>query len=561
MACSGVDVSSSGKRCAACAKGKRPNTQRSSCEECPAGQYFSAAKLVCMSCSAGDEIGANKSTCVPCGAGMQSTTKSPRCARCDVGKEPAPSRVGCLDCQGGSASQNGLKCVKCTGAKQPNKAKSACVPCPAGEVPNTDRSACTACPAKTVASGANCSDCARDTVPNEAQTACTPCPVGRAWTTGTDCQPRVTLFAKNVHCAPARGDVAHSWLDGKASNTGGKSCDDLSGCMECIHEQNTINITAGWHLHMIGGVASVLKCPGDDDACLSTSWDASSLHTGRAFNKTTGCNAARGFEGLLCAQCSARTHYRNGAHRCASCDAVAEAAGSTFAVLLVLFVGGLAVKRVVAVRARYRNKAYVPAATAETIDLSRASRDLDPAAEEATRYLNPLESDAIPPDGAAPEGWCSQISGLAALFLQRLAYISVRIILSMLQVLAVLDLAVAKPLREFASVLNFEIGAQIYHFECHGLEHSYYRAWLVSGLRELSGLQGPAIDVIDLVLRCDPPPVGPRWLNTVGTLALLLLLVVLWYVLLRCTRDAEAARSEAASLVFVVVFLWYRTPI
>ena len=46
-----------------------------------------------------------------------------------------------------------------------------------------------------------------------------------------------------------------------------------------------------------------------------------------------------------------------------------------------------------------------------------------------------------------------------------------------------------------------------------------------------------------------------------GTLALLLLLVVLWYVLLRCTRDAEAARSEAASLVFVVVFLWYRTPI
>ena len=46
-----------------------------------------------------------------------------------------------------------------------------------------------------------------------------------------------------------------------------------------------------------------------------------------------------------------------------------------------------------------------------------------------------------------------------------------------------------------------------------------------------------------------------------GTLALLLMLVVLWYVLLRCTRDAEAARSEAASLVFVVVFLWYRTPI
>ena len=72
VACRGVDVSSNGKRCAACKKGKRPNKQRSTCEECPSGQYFSAAKLVCMSCNAGDEIGANRSTCVPCGAGMQS---------------------------------------------------------------------------------------------------------------------------------------------------------------------------------------------------------------------------------------------------------------------------------------------------------------------------------------------------------------------------------------------------------------------------------------------------------------------------------------------------------
>ena len=67
----------------------------------------------------------------------------------------------------------------------------------------------------------------------------------------------------------------------------------------------------------------------------------------------------------------------------------------------------------------------------------------------------------------------------------------------MAQVLSQLDLVVARPLRGFLSlVLRFDIATQLYHFECNGWAHSYYRAW---------------------------------WLNCVGVLVCLLLLVAAWY--------------------------------
>ena len=55
VACSGVDVSPSGKHCAACSAGKRPNQQRSSCEECKSTEYFDDEAAACIKCPGGQE--------------------------------------------------------------------------------------------------------------------------------------------------------------------------------------------------------------------------------------------------------------------------------------------------------------------------------------------------------------------------------------------------------------------------------------------------------------------------------------------------------------------------
>ena len=47
VACSGANVSESGKRCEACAKGKKPNKHLSSCEECPLGTVPTADRVGC----------------------------------------------------------------------------------------------------------------------------------------------------------------------------------------------------------------------------------------------------------------------------------------------------------------------------------------------------------------------------------------------------------------------------------------------------------------------------------------------------------------------------------
>ena len=119
---------------------------------------------------------------------------------------------------------------------------------------------------------------------------------------------------------------------------------------------------------------------------------------------------------------------------------------------------------------------------------------------------------------------CDMAQEVVMVFGQQLAWHSVRIVLSMGQVLSQLDLKIAEPLRRFAAVLSFDVGAQLYRFECHGFAHDYYRAW---------------------------------WLNTVGQLAGLLLLVALWYAVQRVAGStADEASARASSTAFFVVFLW-----
>ena len=51
---------------------------------------------------------------------------------------------------------------------------------------------------------------------------------------------------------------------------------------------------------------------------------------------------------------------------------------------------------------------------------------------------------------------------------------------SMGQVLTLLGLSVADPLRSAVAVLNIDVPALFIHFECHGIKHNYYAGWLVT---------------------------------------------------------------------------------
>ena len=52
----------------------------------------------------------------------------------------------------------------------------------------------------------------------------------------------------------------------------------------------------------------------------------------------------------------------------------------------------------------------------------------------------------------------------------------------MCQVLTLLQLAVAEALRNFVSVFSIDAPALFVHFDCYGVEHSYYFAWSVCPL-------------------------------------------------------------------------------
>ena len=53
----------------------------------------------------------------------------------------------------------------------------------------------------------------------------------------------------------------------------------------------------------------------------------------------------------------------------------------------------------------------------------------------------------------------------------------------MAQVLTLLQLAVAEALRSFVSVFSIDVPALFIHFDCLGVEHSYYVAWSVAAAR------------------------------------------------------------------------------
>ena len=53
-------------------------------------------------------------------------------------------------------------------------------------------------------------------------------------------------------------------------------------------------------------------------------------------------------------------------------------------------------------------------------------------------------------------------------------------VVSMGQVLTLLGLSVADPLRSAVAVLSIDVPALFVHFECHGIKHSYYAGWLVA---------------------------------------------------------------------------------
>lgn len=122
------------------------------------------------------------------------------------------------------------------------------------------------------------------------------------------------------------------------------------------------------------------------------------------------------------------------------------------------------------------------------------------------------------------------LKDLLAILVQRLAWHSFRIVLSMWQVLSQLDLQVATPLRQFAAIFDFDVAAQLFHFACHGHGHNYYRGW---------------------------------WVSTVVQLAVPLSLVALWYCYKARRFDSKSgsdkAQTTAASLTFFLVFLWCAT--
>ena len=104
-------------------------------------------------------------------------------------------------------------------------------------------------------------------------------------------------------------------------------------------------------------------------------------------------------------------------------------------------------------------------------ELSRESQEL---------FESPLDSSSAAPDEAALASWCSRVLDAAMLLFQRLAWHSIRIVVSMGQVLTLLGLSVADPLRSAVAVLSIDVPALFVHFECHGINHSYYAGWLVA---------------------------------------------------------------------------------
>ena len=46
-----------------------------------------------------------------------------------------------------------------------------------------------------------------------------------------------------------------------AQNEHATSCGALGSCVLCTDNGTNVEVRAGWHLHMTGGLAAVLPCP------------------------------------------------------------------------------------------------------------------------------------------------------------------------------------------------------------------------------------------------------------------------------------------------------------
>ena len=123
----------------------------------------------------------------------------------------------------------------------------------------------------------------------------------------------------------------------------------------------------------------------------------------------------------------------------------------------------------------------------------------------------------------------ASIEGSATVLVTRLGWHSVRIVVATLQVMLQLELEVAEPLREYSTLFDIDIAVMLYPLECQsGWEHSYYRSW---------------------------------WTNTVGQIALLLVVVALYFALRLCSgAKRDAASQEAAFGILVGIFLWCESP-
>ena len=109
--------------------------------------------------------------------------------------------------------------------------------------------------------------------------------------------------------------------------------------------------------------------------------------------------------------------------------------------------------------------------------------------------------------------------------LTRLGWHSVRIVVATLQVMLQLELEVAEPLREYSTLFDIDIAVLLYPLECQsGWEHSYYRSW---------------------------------WMNTVGQIALLMVVVALYFALRLCSGATRDAASQEASFgILAGIFIW-----
>ena len=431
-----------------------------------------------------------------------------------------------------------------------SKGGGSCAACPNGYtgLSTSERSECERCPFGTRGDkDGGCDPCAPGETPANDRTECSAC---------------TQLMNMSATCAPS-GSEGVAWLQhGDIRSCRSCGAATVASCVDCTRNDHRIGVRAGWAFpfpantsqgaaaaegayagYRAAGVAALLRCP-RQCACLSSSYDP----TDPEQVHRPACNTkALGVTGLLCGLCDTGW-YRSGRHACSRCDAEDGASRGAY------IAGGAAMLLAVGIylyvlRGRGSSPARGSPATSELSE--RINAGGEPAAgkagtaagTDANPLAHPDAVTAVSGGGMALAGdlvldggsalavvavpsRCRTIRDLLELLVLRLSWFSSRIVLAMCQVLTQLHLAVAKPLNALRGIFSVDVGGQVYHFECHGYAHSYYRAW---------------------------------WLNTVGQLLIMLVLLLVWATL-RSRGSGAAFREHAASGAFLVVFMWRVPP-